>query len=78
MKKFLKRSLKRPLKRSAVKDDEIRAIVRPSFGKPKKHVTLRLDPDLVEHYRACGPGWHTRINDVLRKAAHLPKRDKRL
>jgi uncharacterized protein (DUF4415 family) len=78
MRKFLKRSLKRPLKRYSVKDNEIKAIVRPSFGQPKKHVTLRLDVDVVEHYRACGPGWHTRINDVLRKAAHLPKRNKRV
>jgi uncharacterized protein (DUF4415 family) len=74
MRKFLKRSLKRPVKRSLVKRDEISAIARPSFGKPKKHVTLRLDTDVVEHYRASGPGWQTRINDVLRKAAHLQRR----
>jgi uncharacterized protein (DUF4415 family) len=78
MRKFLKRSLRRPLKRYLVKGDDIRAIERPSLGKPKKHVTLRLDPGVVEHYRASGPGWYTRINDVLRKAAHLPRRDKRV
>jgi uncharacterized protein (DUF4415 family) len=39
-------------------------------------VNLRLDPDVVEHYRASGPGWHARINDVLRKMANLPKPDK--
>jgi uncharacterized protein (DUF4415 family) len=78
MRKFLKRSLKRPLKRSSVKGGEIRAIARPSFGKPKKHVSLRLDADVVEHYRAFGPGWQTRINDDLRRVAHLPRRDKRV
>jgi uncharacterized protein (DUF4415 family) len=78
MRKFLKRSLRRPLKRFSVKGEDIRAIERLSLGKPKKHVTLRLDPDVAEHYRASGPGWHTRINDVLRKAAHLPRRYRRV
>jgi uncharacterized protein (DUF4415 family) len=30
--------------------------------------TIRLDADVVAAYRAQGPGWQTRINDVLRKA----------
>jgi len=34
----------------------------------KKHVGLRLDPDLVEAMRSTGPGWQTRANDALRKA----------
>jgi uncharacterized protein (DUF4415 family) len=71
MRKFLRRSLKRPLKRASLGvDDAVRF-------DPKQHVTLRLDPDVVQHYRAAGPGWQTRINDVLRTAAHLPRRDKR-
>lgn len=41
-------------------------------GRPKAEVTkvaikLRLDPDVVESYRATGPGWQTRMNDVLRR-----------
>jgi uncharacterized protein (DUF4415 family) len=32
-------------------------------------VTLRIDQDVLEHFRATGPGWQDRINDVLRKAA---------
>jgi uncharacterized protein (DUF4415 family) len=27
----------------------------------------------VEHFRATGPGWQTRINDALRRAAKLKK-----
>jgi uncharacterized protein (DUF4415 family) len=46
---------------------------RPPKEAVKKPVTLRLDPDLVEHFRASGPGWQTRINDILRDAAGLPK-----
>lgn len=38
---------------------------------PKKQVTLRIDPDVVEHFRATGEGWQARINAALRKAAGL-------
>lgn len=41
---------------------------RPKLEKPKKKVTLRLDADVLEHYRAGGEGWQTRINETLRKA----------
>ena len=37
----------------------------------KKLVSLRLDPDIIDHFRATGPGWQGRINDTLRKAARL-------
>jgi uncharacterized protein (DUF4415 family) len=76
-KKISKKSLKRPLKRASVKPDDIRAIERPSFHKPKKRVSLRLDFDVVEHYRTSGRGWQTGINNDLRRALHLPRHDKR-
>lgn len=39
---------------------------------PKKvPLSIRLSPDVVEHYKATGPGWQTRIEDDLRKAAGL-------
>jgi uncharacterized protein (DUF4415 family) len=47
---------------------------RPPSGNPKLALKLRLDPDIVEYFRATGPGWQTRINDTLRKAAKLPAR----
>ncbi|MDX2290336.1 MAG: BrnA antitoxin family protein [Hyphomicrobiaceae bacterium] len=37
----------------------------------KKLVSLRLDPDVLEHFRETGPGWQARINTALRKAAGL-------
>ena len=37
----------------------------------KRQVTLRLDHDVVETFRASGAGWQSRINEALRKAAHL-------
>ena len=34
----------------------------------KLQTTIRLDSDLMAHFRAGGPGWQTRINDTLREA----------
>ena len=41
---------------------------RPVAENPKKQVTLRLDPDVIEKFRATGKGWQSRINAELRKA----------
>lgn len=35
----------------------------------KTQVTLRLDARVVEHFKATGQGWQTRINEALKKAA---------
>jgi uncharacterized protein (DUF4415 family) len=35
----------------------------------KEQVTLRIDQDVLEHFREGGPGWQDRINAALRKAA---------
>jgi len=50
---------------------------RPKSANPKQHVNLRLDPDVLEHFRAGGPGWQSRINATLRKAAKLDRPAKR-
>jgi uncharacterized protein (DUF4415 family) len=34
----------------------------------KKQVTLRLDRDVIDKFRATGPGWQARINDALKAA----------
>jgi uncharacterized protein (DUF4415 family) len=41
---------------------------RPISANPKQQVTLRLDPDVLEKFRATGKGWQSRINAELRKA----------
>jgi uncharacterized protein (DUF4415 family) len=35
----------------------------------KEQVSLRIDQDVLEHFRESGPGWQDRINEALRKAA---------
>lgn len=44
---------------------------RPVTDRTKVKVMLRIDPDVVEAYRNAGPGWQTRMNEALRKAAGL-------
>jgi uncharacterized protein (DUF4415 family) len=46
---------------------------RPKLTAPKQAISLRLDPDVLAHFRRSGHGWQSRINAVLRKAAKLPK-----
>ena len=44
---------------------------RPPKKARKQTTTLRLDRDIIEHFRKDGPGWQTRINADLRKARKL-------
>ena len=39
---------------------------RPLAEAPKKAVSIRLSPDVLEHFRAGGSGWQTRIDAALR------------
>jgi uncharacterized protein (DUF4415 family) len=37
-------------------------------AETKQLVSLRMDRDIVERFKADGKGWQSRINDTLRKA----------
>ena len=50
---------------------------RPKSKNPKRPVSLRLDPDVLAHFRRSGRGWQSRINTILRKAAKLPESKRR-
>jgi uncharacterized protein (DUF4415 family) len=43
----------------------------PQGAAPKQAIKLRIDADVLEHFRRTGPGWQTRINEALRRAANL-------
>ena len=48
---------------------EVKPLVRrghPLGSGSKTQVTLRLDVDVVEKFRASGDGWQTRINEALK------------
>lgn len=49
------------------KPPEKRPVGRPPLENAKKLQTLRLDADVIEHFRASGEGWMTRINEILRR-----------
>lgn len=39
---------------------------RPPLAKPKVSTTIRLSQDVIDHFKAAGRGWQTRIDDALR------------
>ncbi|HEX8642117.1 MAG TPA: BrnA antitoxin family protein [Allosphingosinicella sp.] len=55
--------------------DEVIREARPRGRPPKaaaerkEKVTLRLSPEVLAHFRAQGPGWQSRIDETLKKAA---------
>ena len=46
---------------------------RPRIANPKLSTTIRLSQDVLDHFKAGGPGWQTRMNDALRE--WIAKRD---
>ena len=51
-----------------------RARGRPPTDDPKLAVSIRLDRDVVEHFKQAGPGWQSRVNAALRKQAKLGRK----
>ena len=39
----------------------------PVSANPRKLISLRLPADLIERWKATGPGWQTRMAERLRK-----------
>jgi uncharacterized protein (DUF4415 family) len=37
----------------------------PQKAPTKKLVSLRLSPEVIDHFKATGPGWQTRIDSTL-------------
>ena len=51
--------------------ETLRKGCRPRAERPKLAVSIRLDQDVVERFKAAGPGWQSRMNDALRDAVGL-------
>lgn len=48
---------------------------RPPIGShAKQQVTLRLPAEVIAHFKAGGPGWQTRISDLLQRHANKETR----
>ena len=50
---------------------------RPKSKNPKRPVSIRLDPEVLAHFRRSGRGWQSRINAALRKVAKLPEKKRK-
>ena len=46
---------------------------RPKSAAVKQQISVRLDPEVLAVLRAAGPGWQSRINDLLRQALRIRK-----
>jgi uncharacterized protein (DUF4415 family) len=46
----------------------------PQKTPTKKAISIRLSADVIEHFKATGDGWQSRIDDTLRKAAKIKAR----
>jgi uncharacterized protein (DUF4415 family) len=60
------------LKRAITFPELLRRLGKKPLGRPpaelvKTPVNLRLDPEIIDHFKAGWPGWQTRINAVLSK-----------
>ncbi|WP_428097754.1 BrnA antitoxin family protein [Candidatus Rariloculus sp.] len=40
---------------------------RPRIANPRVSTTIRLSPEVIDHFKADGPGWQTRVNEALRE-----------
>ena len=41
---------------------------RPRVARPKAALTMRVDADVLDALKASGPGWQTRVNELLKSA----------
>jgi len=46
---------------------DVQAPAKASATGVKQIVTIRLDVDMLEWFKSAGPGYQTRINQVLRE-----------
>lgn len=42
---------------------------RPRLENPKKLISIRLPEDVIQRWRATGPGWQTRMAEKLARIA---------
>lgn len=47
---------------------KLRRVRGPQKAPTKIQTAMRLDVDVVKHFKAGGDGWQTRMNEALKKA----------
>ncbi|WP_295401884.1 BrnA antitoxin family protein [uncultured Thiocystis sp.] len=46
---------------------QLRPLGRLKVAVTKQPISIRLSPEVLEYFKATGPGWQTRIDQVLRE-----------
>jgi uncharacterized protein (DUF4415 family) len=47
---------------------------RPKLQHPRRLLSLRLPPEVIANWKATGPGWQTRMAEVLQKSTPKARR----
>ena len=47
---------------------------RPAGTAKKQAISIRIDRDILAHFRKTGAGWQARINETLRRSMAGSKR----
>lgn len=41
---------------------------RPPLAQPKRAISIRLDQDVIDKFKASGAGWQGRMNEILKRS----------
>ncbi len=52
---------------AALEEHRSRKGGRPRKGKPKRLISIRFSQEVLEYFRATGPGWQTRMDEALKE-----------
>jgi len=60
---------------AAYKSGQLKRRGRPRKTHPKVQVSIRYSPEVIEHFKAMGKGWQTRMDEALKEwiATHRAK-----
>lgn len=47
---------------------------RPKGDANKVPVSIRLSPEVLDHFRGTGPGWQTRIDETLKRSVRRARK----
>jgi len=66
----LRKADKREVERyeKAIESRKVQPRGRPKSADSKVAISLRLSPDTLARWKATGPGWQTRMAEVLRES----------
>lgn len=51
----------------AVADEFLKPRGRPRLANPKVHINIRIDADVLAHWKRTGRGWQTRMAAALKR-----------